>query len=46
MTANNTSTFSCRRVAGTSRSSEHAYGRAIDVNPVQNRSSCISVCRR
>jgi hypothetical protein len=23
-------------VAGTSRWSEHAYGRAIDVNPVQN----------
>ena len=30
------SAFNCRRVAGTSRWSEHAYGRAIDVNPVQN----------
>jgi hypothetical protein len=36
MAANNTSAFNCRRVAGTSRWSEHAYGRAIDVNPVQN----------
>jgi hypothetical protein len=34
--ANNTSAFNCRPVAGTSRWSEHAYGRAIDVNPVQN----------
>jgi poly-gamma-glutamate synthesis protein (capsule biosynthesis protein) len=34
--ADNTSAFNCRRVAGTSRWSEHAYGRAIDVNPVQN----------
>lgn len=36
MAANNTSAFNCRRVAGTSRWSEHAYGRAVDVNPVQN----------
>ena len=36
MAANNTSAFNCRPVAGTSRWSEHAYGRAIDVNPVQN----------
>lgn len=36
MAKNNTSAFNCRRVAGTSRWSEHAYGRAIDVNPVQN----------
>jgi poly-gamma-glutamate synthesis protein (capsule biosynthesis protein) len=36
MAADNTSAFNCRRVAGTSRWSEHAYGRAIDVNPVQN----------
>jgi poly-gamma-glutamate synthesis protein (capsule biosynthesis protein) len=36
MAANNTSAFNCRRVAGTSRWSEHAYGRAIDLNPVQN----------
>jgi D-alanyl-D-alanine carboxypeptidase len=36
MNANNTSAFNCRFVAGTTRWSEHAYGRAIDVNPVQN----------
>jgi hypothetical protein len=36
MRANNTSAFNCRTVAGTTRWSEHAYGRAIDINPVQN----------
>jgi hypothetical protein len=36
MDANNTSAFNCRTVAGTDRWSEHAYGRAIDINPVQN----------
>jgi hypothetical protein len=36
MAADNTSAFNCRRVAGTSTWSEHAYGRAIDVNPVAN----------
>jgi len=36
MDADNTSAFNCRFVAGTSRWSEHAYGRAIDVNPVEN----------
>ena len=36
MRANNTSAFNCRTVGGTSRWSEHAYGRAIDINPVQN----------
>lgn len=36
MRADNTSAFNCRFVAGTSRWSEHAYGRAIDVNPVEN----------
>jgi hypothetical protein len=36
MNANNTSAFNCRFVAGTTRWSEHAYGRAIDINPVQN----------
>jgi hypothetical protein len=38
MAANNTSAFNCRRVAGTSTWSEHSYGRAVDVNPVQNPS--------
>jgi hypothetical protein len=36
MDADNTSAFNCRFVAGTRRWSEHAYGRAIDVNPVEN----------
>ena len=36
MAANNTSAFNCRRVAGADRWSEHSYGRAIDLNPVQN----------
>jgi hypothetical protein len=36
MAADNTSAFNCRVVAGTSRWSEHAYGHAIDVNPVEN----------
>ncbi len=34
--ADNTSAFNCRRVAGATRWSEHAYGRAIDVNPIEN----------
>jgi hypothetical protein len=36
MAANNTSGFNCRRVSGTSRWSEHAFGRAIDLNPLRN----------
>ena len=36
MNANNTSAFNCRTATGSSSWSEHAYGRAIDVNPVQN----------
>jgi poly-gamma-glutamate capsule biosynthesis protein CapA/YwtB (metallophosphatase superfamily) len=36
MAGNNSSGFNCRRVAGTSTWSDHAYGRAIDINPVQN----------
>jgi hypothetical protein len=36
MRANLTSAFNCRFVAGTRRWSEHAYGMAIDINPVQN----------
>jgi hypothetical protein len=34
--AGNTSAFNCRFVEGTSRWSEHAFGRAIDVNPIEN----------
>ncbi|WP_216094640.1 CapA family protein [Jiangella alba] len=36
MAANNTSAYNCRRVAGQTTWSNHAYGRAIDINPVQN----------
>lgn len=36
MAENNTSAFNCRRVAGTTSWSQHAYGRAIDINPIQN----------
>jgi hypothetical protein len=36
MAADNTSAFNCRFVAGTSQWSAHAYGQAIDVNPVEN----------
>jgi D-alanyl-D-alanine carboxypeptidase len=34
--ADNTSAFNCRPVTGGGRWSEHAYGRAIDVNPIEN----------
>jgi hypothetical protein len=34
--ADNTSAFNCRDVTGGSGWSEHAYGRAIDVNPIEN----------
>jgi D-alanyl-D-alanine carboxypeptidase len=36
MAADNTSAFNCRRAAGSSSWSEHAYGRAIDINPREN----------
>jgi hypothetical protein len=36
MAADNTSAFNCRFVAGTRRWSMHAYGLAVDVNPVEN----------
>lgn len=36
MAANNTSAFNCRVVAGSSKLSRHAYGTAIDVNPLWN----------
>ncbi|MFO6454135.1 MULTISPECIES: CapA family protein [unclassified Aeromicrobium] len=36
MAANNTSGFNCRRVLGQEGWSRHAYGAAIDLNPVQN----------
>ncbi len=36
MAANNSSGFNCRRVAGQRSWSDHAYGAAIDLNPLQN----------
>lgn len=36
MAANNTSAFNCRTVGGTNRLSQHAFGTAMDINPVQN----------
>jgi hypothetical protein len=34
--ADNTSAFNCRPVTGGTRFSEHAYGRAIDIDPIEN----------
>ena len=36
MAANNTSAFNCRSVTGGSSWSQHSYGNAIDINPIQN----------
>jgi hypothetical protein len=36
MAANNTSAYNCRTTTGGSAWSEHAYGTALDINPVQN----------
>jgi len=36
MEDNNTSAFNCRDVPGTGRWSQHAFGRAIDLNPLLN----------
>ena len=36
MEDNNTSAFNCRGLSGSSRWSQHAYGRAIDLNPLLN----------
>ncbi|WP_326952445.1 MULTISPECIES: M15 family metallopeptidase [unclassified Amycolatopsis] len=36
MAANNTSAFNCRAITGGTAWSNHSYGRAIDVNTVQN----------
>jgi hypothetical protein len=34
--ADNTSAFNCRDATGSTRWSEHAYGLAIDINPIEN----------
>jgi hypothetical protein len=36
MEDDNTSAFNCRGIPGTTRWSQHAYGRAIDINPLLN----------
>ncbi len=36
MAANNTSTFNCRPITGSDSWSEHSYGWAVDINPIQN----------
>ncbi len=36
MAADNSSAFNCRAMTGGTRWSEHSYGRAIDINPVEN----------
>ncbi|GLZ43093.1 M15 family metallopeptidase [Actinokineospora sp. NBRC 105648] len=36
MAANNTSAFNCRPITGGTEWSNHSYGRAVDINPVQN----------
>jgi hypothetical protein len=36
MAADNTSAFNCRRVEHSTSWSQHAYGRAIDINPLEN----------
>jgi poly-gamma-glutamate synthesis protein (capsule biosynthesis protein) len=36
MAADNTSAYNCRMVAGKSTFSDHAYGAAVDINPVEN----------
>ena len=36
MVDNNTYAFNYRNVGGTNRLSNHAYGKAIDINPMQN----------
>jgi D-alanyl-D-alanine carboxypeptidase len=34
--ADNTSAFNCRNATGSSRFSEHAFGRAVDIDPIEN----------
>jgi poly-gamma-glutamate capsule biosynthesis protein CapA/YwtB (metallophosphatase superfamily) len=36
MAADNSSAYNCRTVADTSTFSDHAYGAAVDINPVEN----------
>ena len=36
MRANNTSGYNCRTVAGSQTLSNHAFGKAVDINPLHN----------
>jgi poly-gamma-glutamate synthesis protein (capsule biosynthesis protein) len=36
MAADNSSAYNCRMVAGKNTFSDHAYGAAVDINPVEN----------
>jgi hypothetical protein len=36
MLADNTSAFNCRLVPGTGAWAQHAYGLAVDINPLEN----------
>lgn len=36
MQADNTSAFNCRSIPGSTAWSQHAYGRAVDLNPLEN----------
>ena len=36
MAADNSSAYNCRTVAGSTSFSDHAYGAAVDINPVEN----------
>ena len=46
MAANNSSGFNFRTIAGPDRSSNHSFGVAIDLNPVQNPYVAASGARR
>lgn len=34
--ADNTSAFNCRKATGSKKFSKHSYGKAIDINPIEN----------
>ena len=36
MRENNTSCFNTRKILGSDRVSDHSFGRAVDINPIQN----------
>jgi hypothetical protein len=46
MEDNNTSAFNCRDIPRTGRWSQHAFGRAIDLNPYIDRTGCVPTQER